>query len=729
MTGPSECPGLRSVQRSGSPCDCPCETQALRASGLPGTWTPQDPHTGACVCPPHRAQLSERPQCEAGWRGAGARPELQPGRGAGGTLRPGAAPGGEPGHQDLTPLCVCPGPAQALFLHLIWGPLAMNLPSGSLRHEWEKRLCGPLLPGTSQGCGQTPAPGLSPYLTSLLLPSRGSLTILSRYPYAFGGVQDSSLHFASKQSFEVHLCSPTPFQRSTRGEGCRCDQRVSSIDTVSDAPVQARSPRVEAGDARPLSLTVLSLVTHPAGQCMPLHPLLRRVPVVPAPWGLPMSRGARAGAQGLQGEAQWDYGSRRGSSPPSLRAGRRERPSPASARLRPQQAPGDPGLPFTETRGKSTKSWLGLILLFAALLGFYSQDENGVALQRTLLEKEPRAGLGVHGSSPPERGSPQAGLSPSAVASLRADWAPGAQTRPAVVSEVSSPSFPPPVASPGHTAELSRHGELSSVGAVTGWPSGPRPGRRAVLLPVPSALSALFSSLSEGDGRLDTCRIPEVPRLLYPKAQLLKPSRVDVLVMTPWFAPIIWDGTFDSAILDAQFRDTTIGLTVFAIKKYVVFLRLFLETAEKYFMVGHKVTYYVFTDRPADVPQIALQAGRQVVVLHVGSYRRWQDISMHRMEMISNFSRQRFLREVDYLVCLDVDMKFSDHVGVEILAPLFGTLHPGFYAADRQSFTYERRPLSRAYIPRDEGDFYYAEAFSGGRSLRFTGSPRPVTRP
>ncbi|XP_054945436.1 histo-blood group ABO system transferase isoform X3 [Physeter macrocephalus] len=219
---------------------------------------------------------------------------------------------------------------------------------------------------------------------------------------------------------------------------------------------------------------------------------------------------------------------------------------------------------------------------------------------------------------------------------------------------------------------------------------------------------------SEGDCHLDTCRIPEVPRLLYPKAQLLKPTRVDVLVMTPWFAPIVWDGTFDSAILDVQFRNITVGLTVFAIKKYVVFLKLFLETAEKYFMVGHKVNYYVFTDQPADVPQIPLQEGRQVVVLKVRNYKRWQDISMHRMEMISKFSQQRFLHEVHYLVCLDVDMKFSDHVGVEILAPLFGTLHPGFYAADRQSFTYERRPLSQAYIPRDEGDFYYMGAFFGG---------------
>lgn len=40
-----------------------------------------------------------------------------------------------------------------------------------------------------------------------------------------------------------------------------------------------------------------------------------------------------------------------------------------------------------------------------------------------------------------------------------------------------------------------------------------------------------------------------------------------MLVLTPWFAPIVWEGVFDSAILDAQFRNTTIGLTVFAIKK------------------------------------------------------------------------------------------------------------------------------------------------------------------
>ncbi|XP_062938682.1 histo-blood group ABO system transferase-like [Cynocephalus volans] len=204
--------------------------------------------------------------------------------------------------------------------------------------------------------------------------------------------------------------------------------------------------------------------------------------------------------------------------------------------------------------------------------------------------------------------------------------------------------------------------------------------------------------------------------MVYPQPKVLTPSRNDVLVVTPWLAPIVWEGTFNIDILNAQFRlhNVTIGLTVFAIKKYVVFLKLFLETAEKHFMVGYRVNYYVFTDRPAEVPRVALGDGRRLEVLEARSYARWQDVSMRRMEVIGDFSERRFLREVDYLVCADVDMQFRDHVGVEILSPLFGTLHPGYYGRGREAFPYERRPRSQAHIPRDEGDFYYMGAFFGG---------------
>ncbi|XP_046949671.1 histo-blood group ABO system transferase-like [Lynx rufus] len=163
---------------------------------------------------------------------------------------------------------------------------------------------------------------------------------------------------------------------------------------------------------------------------------------------------------------------------------------------------------------------------------------------------------------------------------------------------------------------------------------------------------------------------------------------------------------------------------------YVAFLELFLQTAEKHFMAGHRVTCYVFTDRPGDVPRVPLGEGRQVGVLEVRSYSRRQDVSVHRVEMIRNFSRRRFLHEVDSPVCADVDVRFRDHVGVEILSPLFGTPHPGFYGAAREAFTYERRPQSQAHVPRDEGDFYYAGGFFGGsvaEVLRLTSACHQAT--
>ncbi|XP_006871614.1 PREDICTED: histo-blood group ABO system transferase-like [Chrysochloris asiatica] len=211
-------------------------------------------------------------------------------------------------------------------------------------------------------------------------------------------------------------------------------------------------------------------------------------------------------------------------------------------------------------------------------------------------------------------------------------------------------------------------------------------------------------------------KVVKLSQMIYPQPDLRSPTRKDVLVVTPWQAPIVWEGTFNTDILNDQFRhqNATIGLTVFAVKKYVIFLSSFLKSAESFFMVGHRVNYYVFTDLPHTVPRVHLQNGRQLFVLKVRNYTRWQDISMHRMEIISNFSKQRFQREVDYLVCSDVDMKFRDHVGVEILSSLFGTLHPGFFGHSRQSFTYERRALSQAYISQDEGDFYYIGALFGG---------------
>ncbi|KAF3813202.1 hypothetical protein GH733_018848, partial [Mirounga leonina] len=59
-------------------------------------------------------------------------------------------------------------------------------------------------------------------------------------------------------------------------------------------------------------------------------------------------------------------------------------------------------------------------------------------------------------------------------------------------------------------------------------------------------------------------------------------------------------------------------------------------------------------------------------------------------------------------------MKFCDHVSMEILSPLFGTLHPGFYQAAHKDFSYKHWPQSQSHIPREKGNFYYMRTFFGG---------------
>ncbi|VCW66560.1 unnamed protein product [Gulo gulo] len=82
--------------------------------------------------------------------------------------------------------------------------------------------------------------------------------------------------------------------------------------------------------------------------------------------------------------------------------------------------------------------------------------------------------------------------------------------------------------------------------------------------------------------------------------------------------------------------------------------------------------------------------------------------------MVSRSCEQRFFLEVEDLVCADVDVKACDPVGMEILSPLFGTLHPSFYLVSREDFSYQHWLQSQAHFLRDQGDVYYMGVFSQG---------------
>ncbi|KAF7669391.1 hypothetical protein LDENG_00192920, partial [Lucifuga dentata] len=193
--------------------------------------------------------------------------------------------------------------------------------------------------------------------------------------------------------------------------------------------------------------------------------------------------------------------------------------------------------------------------------------------------------------------------------------------------------------------------------------------------------------------------------------------RTDVNSVTNWNAPLVWEGTFDPVVIDAIYKrmDPRIALVVFAVGKYTRFLKGFLESGEKYFLLDFRVTYYIFTDSPQDVPKIKLGEGRKISLLTVPSASRWQDVVLGRMKWTSIAIEKQIHNEADYLFMMDVDSIFYNRFGAESLSQLSAVLHRGYYkATSRDSFPYERRPGSKAYIPFGEGDYYYTAAVWSG---------------
>ncbi|KAJ8388974.1 hypothetical protein AAFF_G00125350 [Aldrovandia affinis] len=198
-------------------------------------------------------------------------------------------------------------------------------------------------------------------------------------------------------------------------------------------------------------------------------------------------------------------------------------------------------------------------------------------------------------------------------------------------------------------------------------------------------------------------------------------SRNDVETCTSWGAPIIWEGMFDPDVYDKHHKkmDTSVALTVFAIGRYLeIYLKDFLSSAERYFMVGLPVTYYVFTDAPKKVPEVQLTAGRALEVIQVEQHKRWQDISMMRMQTIADTIETHIRHRNQYIFCFDVDQVFVGRFGSEALGDSVAILHAYFYQSPQEEYTYDRNPNSTAFM--ETGDFYYHAAVFGGtwRSVR-----------
>jgi histo-blood group ABO system transferase len=152
-----------------------------------------------------------------------------------------------------------------------------------------------------------------------------------------------------------------------------------------------------------------------------------------------------------------------------------------------------------------------------------------------------------------------------------------------------------------------------------------------------------------------------------------------------------------------------VGLVVIATNKYIKFVKPLYDSMQRLFLNEPDIRrqMFLFTNQNAfEGPVIIAQ-----------KHEPWPNMTLKRYEIF--YRNQRVFGGMDYLYYTDADMIFLDHVGREVLGERVATVHPGFWNSPRQCFPYETNPQSTAYIRMDEGDYYFAGGFNGGKRERF----------
>lgn len=153
---------------------------------------------------------------------------------------------------------------------------------------------------------------------------------------------------------------------------------------------------------------------------------------------------------------------------------------------------------------------------------------------------------------------------------------------------------------------------------------------------------------------------------------------------------------------------------------YWEFAKQMIETAKHLLLPGHEVDFFLWSDM---TEELATSYGATVFPTEPIT---WPYPTLLRYNLF--LQQEEKLKEYDYIFYCDIDMKFVNVVGDEILGEgLTSAQHP-MYALRKEYFPpYEPNSQSEAYIPRpgkivDDGGkprfmpLYYAGGFQGGKT-------------
>lgn len=153
-----------------------------------------------------------------------------------------------------------------------------------------------------------------------------------------------------------------------------------------------------------------------------------------------------------------------------------------------------------------------------------------------------------------------------------------------------------------------------------------------------------------------------------------------------------------------------VGILCIATGNYKSFVQQLIDGIANNFLIHHEREIYLFTDEERDYPS------RLKVIQTIIPPYKWPEASMLRFKMYTSRTY-----DCDYIFHSDIDMRFVDQVGEEILSDIVAVKHPGFYNNYKGSSkgSWEERPESHCYVPPEKRITYVAGGFNGGKTEVF----------
>ncbi len=161
-----------------------------------------------------------------------------------------------------------------------------------------------------------------------------------------------------------------------------------------------------------------------------------------------------------------------------------------------------------------------------------------------------------------------------------------------------------------------------------------------------------------------------------------------------------------------------IGILYICTGNYTIFWKDFYLSMEKNFITGTEKHYFIFTDASSIDFENESSRIHKIYQDDLG----WPGNTLKRFHIFLKHEKE--LLDMDYLFFFNANLLVLKNITSDEFLPrdnenLVATLHPGFFDKKRKKFTYEKNPKSKAYTPKDQGEYYFAGGLNGGKTTHF----------